>query len=291
MKIEKWLELNTSDLTGKTIAITGSTGTLANELVFVLAKLNANLILVNRDKEKTEKQINNLHSTYPNSKVEFVMCDLSNFENVKTVTEILKQKQIDVLYLASGVYNVPRFQSVLGYNNIFQTNFISQYYMVKELLSQLKNNNGKIVAVSSIAYNYSKLDENDIDFSSRNKSSKVYGNSKRFLTFALHELCKRENLNISIVHPGVTLTKMTNHYPKSINWLVKIGIKFFFPNTQKASLSLIKGIYENTKYNYWIGPSILNIWGKPKNKKLKYFQIESEKIFKIAEKIHKNTKK
>lgn len=292
MNINKWLSMNTKDLSGKTIAITGSTGTLSNELVFVLAKLNANLILLNRSKEKTEQQIENIHSLYPNTQIEFIECDLSNFERVKNATEILKQKSIDILYLSSGIYNVDRFKSDLGYDNIFQTNFISHYYIAKELLPTLKQNNGKIVAVSSIAYNYSKINEQDIDFSLNKKASKVYGNSKRFLTFALHELCKKEKVNLSIVHPGVTLTNMTNHYPKSINWLVKIGIKLLFPSNKNAVLSLIMGIFENTNYNYWIGPTIFNVWGMPKINKLKIKNNEELiKIFNIAEKIYQNTKK
>lgn len=291
MNINKWLKQNTNDLTGKTIAITGSTGDLANKLVFVLAKLNANLILLNRNKEKTEKQIKELFTLYPNIQIEFIECDLSNFETVKQTAEILKQKSIDFLYLSSGIYNVARFKTELGYDNIFQTNFVSHYYLAKELLPTLKQNNGKIIAVGSIAYNYSKINEHDIDLSNIKKASKVYGNSKRFLTFALHKLCKKENIPLSIVHPGVTLTNITNHYPKVINWLVKAGIKLLFPTNKKAVLSLIKGVFEITQYNYWIGPSIFNIWGTPKNKKLKIKNIESEKIYIIAEKIYDNIKK
>ena len=93
---------------------------------------------------------------------------------------------------------------------------------------------GKIVVVSSVAYNYSTIDENDIDFSTRKKASKVYGNSKRFLTFALMELLQNSHCKLSIVHPGITLTQMTNHYPKYINWLVKFGIKILFPTTASS---------------------------------------------------------
>lgn len=289
MNIQKWLKENTSDLKRKTIAITGSTGALANELVFQLAKLNANFILINRNRVKTQKQINELIALYPNIKVDFVDCDLANFESVKIATEILKSKNIDILYLAAGIYNVKRYNTNIDFDNIFQTNFVSHYYMVKELLPNLNSVNGKVVAISSIAYNYSTLDEADIDFRTRKKHSKVYGNSKRFLTFALQELLIKENVNLSIVHPGVTLTEMTNHYPKAINWLVKFGINVLFPSKQKATLSLIKGVFESTNNHEWIGPKIFNIWGKPKKQKIKNAtKNECKKIFEIAENIYKN---
>jgi len=292
MNISKWIKENTSDLTNKTIAITGSTGGLLNYVVKVFASLGANFIFLNRNKEKTQKQINEIIKLYPNTKIDFIPCDLSNFDSVKSATEELKQKQFNTIYFASGVYNVPRFKTNLGYNNIFQTNFVSNYYIIKQLLTKIKSENINVVAVSSIAYNYSKIDTNDIDFSKKKKHSKVYGNSKRYLTFALHELAQKEKINLSIVHPGVTLTNMTNHYPKAVNWLVKIFIKFFFPSVEKASLSLIKGVFENTNYLEWIGPKILNVWGKPKKVKLRNInKTEINKIFKIAEEIYNNLTK
>lgn len=287
MNIDKWIKENTHNLNGKTIAITGSTGGIAKFLVKKLATLNANFIFLNRNKGKTQEQINELTLLYPNIKIEFIHCDLSNFESVKSATEKLKQKHIDILYLCAGIYNVPRHKTDLGFDNVFQTNFVSHYYIAKELLDNLKTSNGKIVAVSSIAHNYSKIDENDIDFSTRKKHSKVYGNAKRFLTFSLMELCENKKLNLSIVHPGLTLTEMTNHYPKAINWFVKLFIGLFCPSKEKASMALIKGIFDSTEYYEWIGPKFLNIWGKPQKSKLKTCSInESNRIIQIAEKIY-----
>ncbi len=286
MNIEKWIKLNTADLTNKTIAITGSTGGITKHLVHVLARLHANFIFINRNKAKTEQQIKELSCAYPNIKITFIQCDLANFEQVKNTVEILQKHTIDILYFAAGVYNVKRFKTNLNYDNVFQTNFVSHYYIAKKLLNNIKAVNGKIVAISSIAHNYSTIDVNDIDFTNQNKHSKVYGNAKRFLTFALHELAKKEDINLSIVHPGLTLTDMTNHYPKYINWLVKIFIGAFCPSPQQASLPLIKGVFDNTSYHEWIGPPILNVYGKPRKIKLTTCsQQESQTIFEIAENI------
>ncbi len=292
MKIKKWMEINTSNLEGKTIAITGSTGQLAKFLVETLSSLGASFIFINRNKEKTQQQINKLHLSNPNLKIDFVECDLSNFESVKSAIALLKNKHIDILYLSAGAYNIPRFKTDLNFDNVFQINFLSQYYIAKELLNGIKSVNGKIVTVSSIAHNYSKIDINDIDFSTRKKHSKVYGNAKRFLTFSLIELCKNENIDLAVVHPGLTLTEMTNHYPKSVNWLVKLVIGLFCPSTQRASLALIKGVFENTTHNEWIGPPILQVYGNPKKIKLKSCsENESKKIFEITNEIFNTLKK
>ena len=292
MKIKKWLDNNTFDLTGKTIAITGSTGEIASFLVENLAKLNANFIFINRDKDKTYKQINNLKSINPKINIDFVWCDLSNFDSVKDAAEILKKKKFNILYLAAGAYNIKRFKTDAGFDNVFQINFLSQYYLAKELATNIKNLNGKIIAVSSIAHSYSKIDANDIDFSTRKKHSKVYGNAKRFLTFALQEMAEATQINLAIAHPGVTLTEMTNHYPKAINWLVKWCIKCFFPKKEMSALSLIKAIFETTSHHQWIGPKIFNVWGQPQKSNLKTCSIEESKnIYNIAETIYNQLKK
>ena len=105
--------------------------------------------------------------------------------------------------------------------------------------------------------------------------------------FSLYELFKNSKVKLAVVHPGITLTNMTNHYPKAINWLVKIGIKFLFANPRKAALNIVYGTQIETKYHEWIGPRLYGIWGIPKLQKVTTCKpSESEKIFEIAESLY-----
>ena len=288
MKIEKWIEENTKSLKGKTVVITGSTGGLGKAIVKHLTSLGANFILCNRDIKKSEAQKQEILENSPNSVVKILSLDLSNFESVNDTLKVLEKEKFDFFILNSGVYNVKRFETSLGFDNIFQINFLMPYYMVNKLIKKIKNEKIKVIAMGSIAHNYSKLNEKDIQFLNVKKSSKAYGNSKRFLMFSLFELAEKEKVDIVICHPGVTLTNMTNHYPKAINWFVKFGIRLVFPSPQKASLSVIKALFSRTKKNEWVGPSIFNIWGYPKKSFLKTCtQEESLKIFEISEKLYK----
>ncbi len=292
MKYEKWIKLNTTDLGNKTAVITGSTGGLGYEICKTLVSINCNLILLNRNLEKSNKQKEELLSLNPNITIDIIQLDLCNIAEVKKVVNKLKEIKFDYLIHNAGVYNVPIEQTSSDFNNVFTTNFVSPYYLTKELLPHIKHNNIKTIVVSSIAHNYSKIDENDIDFSKRKKPSKIYGNSKRFLTFGLMKLFEENQYpNYSICHPGITLTNMTNHYPKAINWLVKIGIKLLFPNPQKASLNIIKSLFKNTNFNEWIGPKYFNIWGTPTKHKLNTCKDdEKEKIHNFSQNIYKYLK-
>ena len=291
MNYNKWIKLNTHDLSNKTAAITGSTGGLGNEIVKTLATLNCNLILMNRNLTRSTEQKNELLRINPNIKIDLIELDLCNFDQVKAVVKNLKDKQIDFLIHNAAVYNVPVFKTSTGFNNVFQTNFISPYYITKELLSNLNKNNSKVIIVSSIAHNYNKLNANDIDFSTSKKHSHIYGNSKRFLTYSFVSLFENStSATLSITNPGITLTNITNHYPKAINWLVKIGIKAIFPNPKKATLNIVKGLFETTK-NEWITPQIFDIWGSSAKKHISKFESnEAEQIFNIAEDIYNKIK-
>ena len=288
MTIRKWLNNNTADLNNKTIVVSGSTGGLGKQVCEMLASLNANLILLDRNLNKSNEFREKLLSINSSINVECKKVDWSDFESVKLVTEELKSVSIDVLLLNAGAYKIPRSITSLGYDNVFQINFVSPYYMIRELLPNLRDTGARVVVVGSIAHNYSKLDENDIDFKTREKCSKVYGNSKRFLMFSLYELFKNEDkVSLSVAHPGITSTNITAHYPKLIYAIIKYPMKVIFMSNKKASLSLIKGVFESTDYHACWGPRVFNVWGYPKKSKLKTCSMEeSEKIFEISENIY-----
>ncbi len=285
MNVKKWLDKNTESLCGKTVAITGSTGGLGRELCAYLARLGASLILVDRNKSRSEAHASELTEKYGVS-VSVVECDLQDVTSVVSATEKLIKAEPDVLIHNAGAYSIPRTTCDTGFGNVFQINFLSPYYMTKELLPKLREKNGKVIAVGSIAHNYSKTDKNDIDFVTRKASSKVYGNAKRFLMFSLYSLFENEtNASLSIVHPGITFTNITAHYPKLVFAVIKHPMKVIFMKPKKAALCLLKGVFDNTEKNEWIGPRLFNVWGYPSKKALKTCKNdEIEFIFGEAEK-------
>ena len=268
MNTTKWLHKNTTSLSGKVVAISGSTGGLGQALCSHLANLGASLILLDRNENKARRLVDKLKSTHPDLCADYMPLDLSDMTSVKSVTDSLCEMPPDYIIFNAGIYHVPRFVCECGYNNIFQVNFISPYYMARRLKPYIQSRGGKIVAVSSIAHNYSKIDTGDIDFSTRKKSSKVYGNSKRFLTFSLYGLFEGES-GLSVVHPGITFTNITSHYPKVIFALIKHPMKVIFMSPKKASLCILRGLFCDCGKNEWIGPSRFDIWGLPKKTTLK----------------------
>lgn len=270
MRTEKWIKQNTSDISGKTVAITGSTGGLGRELCRYLAALGASLVLVDRNAERSEGFRRELLKEFDGIEVLCVRADLEDIGSVKAACEQLKALPIDVFIHNAGAYSIPRHKCDTGYDNVFQINFISPYYMIRELLPHLEARQGRVIVVSSIAHSYSKADENDVDFSGRSASSKVYGNAKRYLTYSLFELFRDEReVTLSVTHPGISFTNITAHYPKLIYAIIKHPMKLIFMRPRRACLSVLRGVFEECGYCEWIGPRIFDIWGLPKKKKLR----------------------
>ena len=288
MRYDKWLSKNASTLKGKTVAISGSTGGLGKHICRYLASLGAALILLDRNRERSEANKAALEMEFPGVEISLIRLDLVDVYSVAEATERLKEIEPDVLIHNAGVYSIPRCTSNSGYDNVYTINFASPYYMVRELIPTLREKQGKVVVVGSIAHNYSKINEADIDFAGVKKASKVYGNAKRFLMFSLYELFENESeATLSVTHPGITFTNITAHYPKLIFALIKHPMKVIFMKAEKAALSIVKGLFDKTEYHTWYGPRVFDVWGLPSKKRLATCsESESLRIADIAEKVY-----
>ena len=287
MNYKKWLSENTTSLKGKTVAISGSTGGIGKELCKFFCMLSANLLLIDRNKARSDALRESLLAEFPNAKLKAYYVDLENIFAVCELSKTLQSEEIDYLVLNAGAYKIPRRKGENGFENAFNINFVSPYILANALLPQIKARGGKVVAVGSIAHNYSKIDVTDVDFATRKAPSKIYGNAKRYLMYSLWSLEEYRD-TINVAHPGIAVTNITSHYPKLIYAIIKYPMKIIFMNPKKASLSILYGLFTDTKRNEWIGPRVFDVWGLPRKKILKTCsQEEAQKISELSQKILK----
>lgn len=253
MKIEKWINENTYSLAGKTVAVTGSTGGLGQQVCFYLAELGANFIFLNRNLVKSKALEDKILEKFPNCKIEHFVTDMEDIASVERAGEFLKEKRPDVLILNAGAYKVQP-------QKVFKINLLAPYKLASVC------DFAKVVIVGSLAHKWAKLTDKC------KKDIKIYGLSKRFLMFALTE--KFKGKKFAIAHPGVAYTNITSHYPQIFIPFIKFFMKIIFPSTKKASLSIVKAVFDDSEYGTWIGPRIFDVWGKPKHKKIKTFSSE-----------------
>ncbi len=290
MGVKRWLKHHTSDLTGKTVAITGATGGLGGALCRHLLAMGAALILLDRNQAKSAALQADLMQEFPNARIHRIPLDLSELSTVCSAADALTAHGFDCLIHNAGAYSIPRCTCDTGFDNVFQINFVSPYVMTRRLLPYLRAHRARVVAVGSIAHNYAKTDPSDVDFSTRQKASLVYGNAKRYLMYALHELfARKENREIpfALGHPGITFTGITDHYPPLLFALIKHPMKVIFMRPRKAALSVLQGVFEATPDGTWFGPWLFDVWGKPTLHRL-HTADEAERAYiaNMAEKIY-----
>lgn len=280
------------NLFGKRVAVFGANGGLGVWLCKEVLNHGGELVAVVRDDKKAKALLNETQNAHPNSAIKFLFCDLSDLLSVEAVCKQLIDLDIDIIVHNAGAYAVPRFKTNTGYDNVFMINFLSPYYITKRLIKTLEKNGGRVVAVSSVAHNYSKTDFNDVDFSTRKKPSLVYGNAKRFLTYALFELFKHHpKVSLAVTHPGITFTNITAHYPPLVFAVIKHPMKVIFPPPKRAVKCISEGFFTQTEPNSWIGPKLFGVWGRAKKRPLKTAtQKEIDGIFKTAEEIYEKIK-
>ena len=292
MNCEKYVKNHFSSLAGKSIVLFGATGGIGKHLARYILMLCGSLITVDRNPQKAAALKAELQLEFANSSIINLYADLSDFKSVVSVCEQLKKLKPYAIIHNAGAYSIPRKMCDTGFLNVFQINFLSPYYITRELLPIISSQGGRIIGVGSIAHNYSKTSKTDIDFSARKASSLVYGNAKRYLMFSLFSLIKAyPNTHFAITHPGITFTNITAHYPKLIFAIIKHPMKILFMSAKKAAISILAGLFCETKEFEWIGPKFFNIWGLPTKKLLKTCQkSEYAYICETAEKVYKKIK-
>jgi NAD(P)-dependent dehydrogenase (short-subunit alcohol dehydrogenase family) len=270
MRTLGWLERNTERLDGKTVAITGATGGLGGALCRHLLSLGASLVLLDRNRTKSDALKAALEAELADVQIAQVTLDLSDIASVRSACEVLETMPIDVLIHNAGAYSIPRKTCDTGYDNVFQINFVSPYYMTRRLLPMLRARGGRVVAVGSIAHRYSRIDTQDVDFSNRTRASLVYGNAKRHLMYALWSLFEGETqASLAVTHPGISFTGITDHYPPLLFAIIKHPMKVIFMRPHRASLSILRGVFAPTGMREWWGPSVLGVWGLPARRRVR----------------------
>lgn len=284
-------EQTSGALQGRLAAVTGATGILGGELCRLLLQNGADLVLLCRSRQKAEQLCGRLRQEFPAASLQVMELDLEQMDSVRAVAQRLSELPLSLLIHAAGAYHLSRKPGTAGYDPVFQINFVSPYYLTRQLLPTLRcQPDARVVAVGSIAYRFAPINPQDVDFSSRREPRFVYGNAKRFLMFSLGELFQyKKQVSLSLVHPGITPTGITAHYPKALSALIYLPMRLLFTPPRRAVRSLFRGVLEPCGSETWIGPRFFGIWGRPRKQRLTgVSQQERRQIGALAEAIYQS---
>ena len=154
LHLEKIIENHSQDMTGKVVAITGTTSGTGFVCAREVAKKGATVILLNRDSQRAEKTLEQLRKDVPEATFDWVPCDLQNFEGVRKAMKTIQSKYevLDILINNAGVMALQDNATSDGYDVQIQTNVLSHFLITKELFPLLKKSEqARIVNHTSMA--------------------------------------------------------------------------------------------------------------------------------------------
>lgn len=220
---------NTSDLKEKVILITGGTGGIGRITAQAMAKTGATVVLVGRNPQKTAAVTSEIQQQTGNPRIEYQIADLSVQAGVRQVAETFRQRhdRLDVLINNAGAFIMKHQLSQDGIEMTFALNHLAYFLLTNLLLDMLiASAPSRIVNVSSMAHNGSRLNLDDLQNRRFSSGWKAYGQSKLANLYFTYELARRlegTGVTVNALHPGFVATNFGRSNGGILDPLFKLG--------------------------------------------------------------------
>jgi NAD(P)-dependent dehydrogenase (short-subunit alcohol dehydrogenase family) len=197
-----------------------------------LARLGARVLMVGRDKERSEAALADAKARSGGGSIELLLADLSSQAEVRKLAAEVKERapRLDVLLNNAGAIHQSRKLSADGIEMTFAVNHLGYFLLTELLLDLLKASApSRIVNVASEAHRGQSLDFTDLQSARGYVPLRVYGRSKLANILFTYELARRlegTKVTANCLHPGVIASGFGRNDPGIFKFLVKLGAPF-----------------------------------------------------------------
>jgi retinol dehydrogenase 13 len=230
----------------KLVVITGATTGIGYRTACKYAAMNAHIIMVNRNPEKSELVRRGLAEEFGNQ-IEHVIADLSLLADIQRVGRYLLSldRPIDVLIHNAGVHLESRKETPEGLEVNFAVHYLCPLIITRMLMPKYeRDRTGRIILVSSEAYRFAAwgLDLEDLQWQRRPYSGlKAYGAGKLAQLQSMHLLARELaacNVTINAMHPGMVRTESGKDNGRWYRWYKKNVIDRFSDSPEVSAEAL-----------------------------------------------------
>ncbi|NBK21161.1 MAG: SDR family NAD(P)-dependent oxidoreductase [Spirochaetia bacterium] len=227
-----------TDFHGKQVVITGATSGIGYETARLYASHGAELLLINRNREKSEKLVQEIKRDF-NVACTYFIADFAHLDQVHAAAEMLSNldRDIDVLIHNAGVYNTKRRFTSDDIEEVFQVNYLASFIINHRLKEKLKHQKrARIIFVNSEGHRFAiaglKLD--DLRWNRQHYTGlKGYGSAKTAQLLSMFQFShyyQNSGITINAMHPGDVKTDMGEN-----NGRIYKLFKHLFINTSARS--------------------------------------------------------
>jgi retinol dehydrogenase 12 len=194
---------------GKVCVVTGATSGIGKAAATALARLGATVVLVGRDRGRTEAaaaEIGSVSASPPRAEV----ADLASLEQVRGLAErVAGLERIDVLINNAGLVLGERRITPDGFEHVFALNHLAPFLLTNLLLQPLQASPaGRVVTVTSEAHSR-RFDLDDVQFEHGYQFLRAYATTKTanlLFTYELARRLDRTRITANAVSPGPSRT-------------------------------------------------------------------------------------
>jgi short-subunit dehydrogenase len=225
----KYPRICETDYNNHLVVITGATSGIGYYVARKFASKGANLICVNRNKEKSENLKHEIENEF-GVKCDYFIADLSRIKEVNLVVDFLMgiDIPIDVLIHNAGVYLTRKELTEEGIEKVFMVQYLSSFIINYKLIDKLKaQKNARIILVNSEGHRFAAwgLRLDDLNWSKRRYTGlKSYGSAKLAQLLSMlcfDEIFRGSGVTINAMHPGAVKTETGQENGRLYKWYKK----------------------------------------------------------------------
>ncbi|HEU0288220.1 MAG TPA: oxidoreductase, partial [Nocardioidaceae bacterium] len=155
MSSSSWTTADIPDLSGRRALVTGVTGGLGYHIAQELARAGAEVLATARDIPRGKENLDAIHATVPNARVELVELDLADLASVRDAAAriVADGRPLDICVNIAGVMAAPQRQTADGFELQIGTNHVGHFALVGGLWPAIvAAPAARVVTVSSLMH-------------------------------------------------------------------------------------------------------------------------------------------
>ncbi|XP_071609171.1 retinol dehydrogenase 13-like isoform X1 [Heliangelus exortis] len=269
-----------TDLTGKTVIVTGANSGIGKCVALELARRNARTILACRSRERGQAAVEEIRAATGNPAVVLRLLDTSSLASVRAFTRDLlrEEKRLDLLVNNAAVTGLPFTITPEGLEETFTTNYLGPFLLTNLLLDKsfrvsdprvckalgelvpahpllptdlLKSSApSRIVNVSSFRHSVGTADPRYLTGQRQlSGGDSAYSSTKLMNLLFTAELAQRlqgTGVTVNALSPGVVSTGIMRHYGCAMRALFGLVRPFIKSAEQGSASTLYCAIAEET---------------------------------------------
>lgn len=233
------------DLAGKTMLVTGATAGIGLATARALAAAGAEVIVVGRDKRRTDAAAALVTQERPGVVVTPLLADFTSMGAVRRLAGEVRGRwaRLDVLINNAGAMFGDRLLTPEGFERTWALNHLSCLLLTVELLPLLKASApARVVNVCSMTHASGTLGSQSHRDIQRFKGMPAYAQAKLAQLLCGYALARRlagTGVTVNALHPGVVATDVAKEMGALFSFMQKTLLKPFSISPERAAETLV----------------------------------------------------